>query len=359
MKKRSLLSLLSLPLCLCSDGEISAVQSTSMNRQQTQAKPARVSLDSARPESDNGWYLFADALYWHADIGSTDWAVKINPAQFVNRDNMHSLNFKWAWGFRAGIGANMSHGMWDTNLYYTWFHTSNSNSAADPHPFVDVILLESAVVQNAHIRWTLHFSMFDWELGGWYYLNDVLAIRPHVGLKGGWIKQNVKVACSDTIASATFPAGGTCSGRFRNDFWGVGPSLGINTLWVLGSAGERNQHRFSLFGDGGGALMYGHFRVKYKALFAPTGFPVAGDILKGLDRNLAVAMLQGMFGFAWDTDFNQNRNHFTFRLGYELQYWFRQNQLVKEGSTLVDGGISRLSDDLALQGITADFRFDF
>jgi len=355
MKYTVMLSLLALPLCLCAEGEISAVErTTTKNRQQTQTRPTRVSLDSARPESDNGWYLFADALYWHADIGSTDWALKqdlTSPA--ISKNRQRSLNFKWDWGFRAGLGANMNHGMWDTNLYYTWFRTSGRSSVHAVVPDVVLpILLEDASCQRAKIRWKIHFSMFDWELGGWYYINDVLAIRPHVGLKGGWINQNVR----ESLTQVT--GGDTATGRLGNNFWGVGPSFGVNTLWVLGNAGERNQHRFSLFGDCGGALMYGHFHVKYRARFVSSTGAITGDDIKGLNRNLAVAMLQGIFGLSWDTGFNQNRNHFTFRLGYELQYWFRQNQLLKRTSSLTDGTF-RLSDDLALQGVTADFRFDF
>jgi len=360
MHKKLALGLLSLPLCLFADGETDTMQQMPNNRQmkngqkEMQAKQQRVSLDSARPESDNGWYIFADALYWHADIGTTDWAFKVdNSAAVERRHRQRSVDFKWAWGFKAGIGANIEHGMWDTNLYYTWFHTSSRSRASNVAPDNVIAIIEGgSAFQSGRIKWSLHYSMFDWELGGWYYLNDVLAIRPHVGVKGGWINQDIKSPLVEA-------SGNVDRGRFKNNFWGVGPSFGVNTLWVLGNAGKRAEHRFSLFGDCGGALLYGHFHVKYaQPQYSSVGTLVGGFEVKGLDRNLAVAMLQGIFGLAWDTDFNQNKNHFTFKLGYELQYWFRQNQLVKVINGFANG-TDRLSDDLALQGITAEFRFDF
>ena len=365
MRNGSLFSLLSLPLCIFADGQVAAAKKVVGNAQQAQAsemkpKQANVVLTSARPECDNGWYLFADALYWHASVGSTDYAFKQdqNPAIAFHPHKVHSLNFKWAWGFRAGLGWNMDHDMWDTNLYYTWFHTHNSNAAwIDPPSRILDIIGSSMVLQSSRISWNIHFSMFDWELGRWHYVSEQLALRPHIGIKGGWINQTVK---QHDIRVFSNPTPGLDIDTFKNNFWGVGPSFGVNTLWVLGSAGTRTQHRFSLFGDCGGALMYGHFRAKHveKTFNDPTGVFAGGFTIRGLNRNLAVAMLQGQFGFSWDTDFNQNRNHFTFRLGYELQYWFRQNQLFKTTLHFDDSG-TRLSDDLALQGITADFRFDF
>jgi len=365
MRSASLLSLLSLPICIFADGQVAAAKKVVSSAQQAPAKevkpkPPHVVLTSARPESDNGWYLFADALYWHASVGSTEYALKQDTRVGIvsHQHKVQALNFKWAWGFRAGLGWNMNHDMWDTNLYYTWFHTHNSNAAGiDPPSEIVDILGSSARLQSSRISWGIHFSMFDWELGRWHYVSEQLALRPHIGLKGGWINQHVKQHDARTVTNNPTP--GPDTDKFKNNFWGIGPSFGVNTLWVLGSAGTRTQHRFSLFGDCGGAIMYGHFGVRHEEnTFNTAGVLTGGFTIHGLSRNLAVAMLQGQFGFSWDTDFNQNRNHFTFRVGYELQYWFRQNQLFR-GSLIFEDGGTRLSDDLALQGITADFRFDF
>src|SRR3569832_173705 len=92
---------------------MSKPQSSSNNQMMNQ-----VVLTSARPESDNGWYIFADALYWHADVGNADWATvgALKGSNLSIRD--YNMDFKWDWGFKVGLGVNMDHDMWDSNISY-------------------------------------------------------------------------------------------------------------------------------------------------------------------------------------------------------------------------------------------------
>lgn len=363
MKKTVLLGILALTATAFADGDIaySSSNNNQMNSRQNnqmQAQPTKVVLTSARPESANGWYLFADALYWHADVGSTDWAYKNTSTDLtaISGPN-HSLNFKWDWGYRVGIGANMDYDQWDANAYYTYFQTHNSNAAAtDNGDASDLFnLVETAGFTQGKINWGIHFSMFDGELGRWFYVSKHISLRPHVGLKGGWIHQTVRekiivdpLSTTGIVASA------------KNRFWGVGPSGGVNTNWHLGHVGS---HHFDLFGDFAGAIMYGHFQVSHKEDMFLFGSPTPAILTfhpTNLSRNLAVPMLQAMFGFSWDTGFNRDRNHFTLRASYEFQYWFRQNQMIiNADNTGAIATYQRAHDDLALQGLTLDLRFDF
>jgi len=361
MKYTAMLSLFALPFCLFADSEVAGTIAMS-DRKNTDEKPmgpAMVTLSSARPESANGWFIFADALYWHADIGSTDWVlggVTTPSGILVQKRKQRSVNFKWNWGFRAGITANLQHDMWDTQLYYTWFHAQAHDRVSIQPPQVNTeLLIAGTSIQSGRIHWSIHYSMLDWELGKWFYVSNGCALRPHMGVKGGWIHQGIKEALIIPVQSG----GGTEKAHFKNHFWGVGPSFGSNLVWVLGRAGAMDQHRFSLVGDCSGALMYGHFRVKHETTVFDTGGVVTGgSVIQGLNRNLAVAMLRGLIGFGWDVGFNKNRNHFTFQVEYELQYWLRQNQLLVASLGFANG-TRRLSDDLALQGLTIDFQFDF
>lgn len=359
MKKTILLTTLALTSALCADGDLAATQKMDTKSNQ-KAMPEQgmnvVTLTSARPESDNGWYLFADVLYWHASVGNTDWAAKFpddNPPVLNQVTTIHHLDFKWSWGFKAGIGVNMDHDMWDSNLMYTWFRTHNSNSIGVTETQQEAAIYFPSIesVKSGHHKWDIHFSMFDWELGRWHYVSKNIGLRPHVGVKGGWIHQHRKT---------TMIAGMPLTERafnMKNNFWGVGPSAGVNTMWILGNAGAAMDHRFSLFGDFGGAFMYGHFHTTQRGS-TKTSTGVIHERISNLNRNLAVTMLQGIMGFSWDKAFNQGRNHFMMKLGYEFQYWFRQNQFPFTGDS-GKGSSVRYSDDLALQGVTTEFRFDF
>ncbi len=317
-----------------------------------------VTLNSAVPDSSNGWYIFADALYWHADVDAADWAFKnTNTDAVITAGANHTLEFKWNYGFRVGLGANMDFDQWDTNLYYTWFQTSNSNAVGTTgsQNAWDEFGLATEFTQGK-IHWRVHYQNLDWELGRWFYVSRNLALRPHIGLKSAWIRQRV--------GEHFTKLGGVLRAQSStNNFWGVGPCGGLNTTWTFATV---NTHNFSFFGDFAGALMYGHFRVKHNEVSTVTGSttPISGFKPSGLNRNLMVPMMQGMFGLSWDTSFNRNRCHFGLRVGYELQYWFRQNQmLINEAfpAAAVTDVIAyqRANGALALQGLTFDLRFDF
>jgi hypothetical protein len=367
MKKTVLFSILALTASVFADGDLVAAaqkmnnQSGSMNGNGNgNMNTSMITLASARPESDNGWYLFADALYWHADAGQADWAVKVpNNTAIPKKVEVSNFDFKWSWGFKAGIGANMDHDMWDTNFYYTWFYTENSKTAGVNAGLGTVRdnLGAFGEYTSGKMKWDIHYSMFDWEIGRWFYVSKNLALRPHGGLKGGWIDQDIHVNINDANAGSSGAATGLQ--KFRNDFWGVGPAFGLNTMWILGSAGNALDHRFSIFVDVAGALMYGHYNVKNEQNnYNSNGALVSGIHPKDLSRNLATTMLQTNMGLSWDTPFNRGRNHFMLKVGYELQYWFVQNQFARVANTSSQYS-DRLSSDLSLQGVTGEFRFDF
>jgi hypothetical protein len=362
MRKKILFSVLALTASAFADGEMVAAQMRSDMQsdkmQQQKPMPTIVTLTSARPESDNGWYFFGDALYWHADVGNTDWAFRnnnINASDGVISGPDHRVDFKWSWGFRAGLGMNMDHDGWDSDIYYTWFHTRHSNTVGTENDGSQAAVDNQGSVGSVtqgKIDWNIRFSMFDWELGRWYFVSKSLAMRPHVGLKGGWIHQ--KIDRKFTVNPTT-----SAQADLENNFWGIGAAGGMNTTWMLGSY---SRHNFSIFGDFAGALMYGHFHVNHKETTKTSDVVTGGDKIQHLNRNSAVPMLQAMFGLGWDTAFNRDRSHFGLKVGYEFQYWFRQNQTLNMKNQPANSNVVqywRNSDDLSLQGLTIDVRFDF
>ena len=72
--------------------------------------------------------LRGDMLWWHAEEGGTDYAVLYDgfPETTKADGENRKLNFKWDFGFKAGIGTLFNHDKWDLALYFTWFRTTNS-----------------------------------------------------------------------------------------------------------------------------------------------------------------------------------------------------------------------------------------
>jgi hypothetical protein len=393
---KTLITLIALSASVMADeaGPIAARMHTADSGKQSSSQQNMVRQDSgmmntsARPVIQaNDWFLFGTALWWRADEGGTDWAIR-EEATLVGhnldiKEHNRKLEFGWDWGFRAGIGYNMVHDQWDTMLYYTWFHTKKAGDVGSVGTAFDQVYaqnipnLNDASYSHGEISWSIHYSTIDWDLGRPYYVSKCLTFRPHVGLKGAWIEQHVHGSFDQVVgAPRTGTTGGTDTFKKKNNFWGVGPTIGLNTNWAFGSLGK---HGFGMFGDVCGAMMYGHFDISDRTSTTnassntTTQFGSAASTAEvhftNANRDLMSSMMQFAIGLSWDTNFNNDRCHFCLRLGYELQQWFRQNQMITVHDTDDTNnafptpgqwdGFTRASEDLRFQGGTLTLRFDF
>lgn len=351
MKKSSLVALVALTASVMADDM--GKSSKEMNGQPMQRADGGMMNVSSYPMIDSHkWDLFADLTLWRAEQGGTEWSAENIDDNGVGETTFKKTDFDWDWGFKVGIGYNMmKHDQWDMQLYYTWFRAEQETNAGIAVPatltattgvdpfFTGASDVNGSVFQSGENHWHIHYNMFDWELGRGYMVSKHLALRPHVGVKGGWIHQKVHGHFNTfNNVETTYEA--------KNNFWGVGPSGGINTKWELGNY---ETHYFSLFADFAGAWMWGHWDVHHES-FDDTGVAQKSN---NLSRDLGAVMLQGFMGFGWDTNFHDDRCHFAMRLGYEVQHWFNQLQFFPPGNAF------RYNYDLTLQGGTLDFRFDF
>jgi hypothetical protein len=334
-------------------------------------------LTTSRPCHDVGVYLFVDALYWYTDIGNTDYAFVQGSSSSDPDDGAGGKNeefsFKWNWGFKVGLGFDLDHDEWDTDFYYTWlvskshpssFTTPTGGSAVSLNTNVNAT---GASIASGSANAKLNFNVLDWELGRWFYISDSISIRPFTGLKGSWIKvkESESFARGGVVSTPVFTS---YSASNKTKSWAVGPSAGVKSNWYFGSGNTidpcdghvRSRPSFSIFGDFSGALLYSHFSNKHsESSTGPVGSEV-GFSVSNLNRNLMVPVLTGFMGLAYDTCFNCDKFHLGIRLGYELQYWFRQNQRFAVTDDDTPARYNRATgEDLALQGMTLDIRFDF
>lgn len=299
--------------------------------------------------------FFANLIYWTArEAGADCWAEVIHSDASSSSNDLHQVHFGWDPGFRIGVGYGMKRDEWDTQAYCTWFQTKGKDEIASTPGTVHSSFLGNFYVDNptgsglsgpsyqkASIGWAIHYTMFDWELGRNLWAGKFLALRPFLGIKGGWINQSIHSKWEDpNLAGAEFFHVGT--ENLKNNFRGVGPMTGINTQWNLLSG--RNQ--FYLFGNFSGALMWGHWSF---------GDTFENDIQQEISVDLAniksgATMVRTFMGLGWDAALN--RCHFSTRLGYETQFWLDQLQFYS-----FTGG--RLVNELTLQGGTFEVCLDF
>jgi len=315
-----------------------------------------------KPDSTN-FAVFADLLIWCAqESGTENWAEVITGGNGSPENcSIESVDFDWNAGLRIGFGYGMKHDQWDSQLYYTWFRTRGTDHVSSVPGSVFSAYLGNFYVDNpngegikglsyqkASIDWTIHFNIFDWELGRAFWVSKALSLRPFLGLKGGWIHQSIHTKWHNpsppTPPLVLIPFN---TGRedLKNDFWGIGPSGGISTKWNVLAL---QNHSFSFLGDFSGAVMYGHW-----ALEDEYRNDIGQEVdVKVADINGGATMVRTFLGFGWEGDFSNGGLRFSTKAGYEMQFWLDQIQLY-----IFDTG--RLNNELTLQGATLEFRFEF
>lgn len=311
-----------------------------------------ISLSPASNLCDAGMYVFLNLLYWNTHIGNSDWLLRVEAMDTNPVGTNFQKNFKFAWGGRLGIGYNSSYDDWDFAILYTWFRNKNVQIAelGTGTGLTPLHTAATTVPTKAQNEWLVYFHNIDLTVGRDQYYSRKLAMRPFVGVRGAWIKQTVR----ESYIAGTSTEETILKGRF----WGIGPLVGVNTKWILGDV--RSSY-LSLFGDFDGALMYGRFSHYRGHIAAVPGTP---NTIAGLDQRLPVPMVRAFMGLGWDSRISQDSMNIGIKIGYEVQYWFRQNQFLHLPGE--DGKLEtprttyhRLSDDLSFHGLTLSVRLDF
>lgn len=310
------------------------------------------------PQNSPKCTIFVDPLIWTAREAGTDcWAEGITSGQSFISNNLEHVNFGWDLGCRIGARYEIQHDEWDIRLFYTGFKTQGKDYASRGPGSMHSTFLGNFYVNNpagagitgpayesASIQWAIKLQIFDIDLGRNFGVSTSVALRPCIGIKGGWINQCIHSKwCKPQLTEGPFFNVGI--ENIKNNFWGIGPEMGINATWVL-FAGEC--HSFSFFEDISGAIMYGHWSF---------GDVFNNDInqkiiIDSQPINGGASMLRLFAGLAWNAQWKQNRYQWCTKLGYEAQCWLNQLQFYS-----FTGG--RLCNQLTLQGVAFEFCFGF
>jgi hypothetical protein len=288
--------------------------------------------------------IFADALYWKTGE-RVEWGFTITQSENSQQINYKTFSFDWAPGFRVGLGYNMEHDLWDTQLSYTWFQSKANGHASGLVTGASLAarlsLLEPFAIGKSRIN--LRYNIFDWDLGRSFSISDYLTFRPYIGLKGGRINQIIHFHWKTGEIFDLFTI--AASEKMINRFQGGGPKGGMTGKWCFGNI---QTHTFSLIGAFEAAFLWGHWTIKNNYIDSlPTDIKV-----KTSARNFGALVLHGFIGLGWDLNFNCDQSHFSLHIGYEIEDWFDQFQIYSDIS-------GSQTNDLILQGLNAGLRFDF
>lgn len=382
----------------------------------------------ARPEIDGtNWYLTADLLYWHPKMGGTEFAIAYTPTGYVSlpplipevstldfpQGKMKENGFSWDLGLKVGLGYKTPHDDWDVFARYTWFQSHSSNSMHKDYPSAIIpmkISFSTAISLNSsfsplslqfyanHAKSTvdIDYNNVDLELARSYFISKNISVRPHLDIKTTFLDISQKVSYiqdrdpsfTSLLLEFSIPEAKV---HLHSQMAGVGPRMGLDAKYFIGNG-------FNLFCEASGSILYSRFKTSQRDQIPTStlGGLIPDATIAVLEQFLDIALsapsrslkhkfhrfipyAQMYLGLEWNKNFRQNKNHLGFKFGYEVQYYWRANQLENTGNAASIAQITfitldppfftveptgrqdnyHVSNDLMFYGITAEARLDF
>ncbi len=311
-------------------------------------------------------YVTADFLYWTARESGLAFAI-IDHQHEINtpakKAHVKQAPTEWHAGFKVGAGGHLPYDAWD--LYARWTHWQQ-NPTREIHAHKGEKLfapwlaptLETNRPGEARAQWRLHFNSYDLEIGRAFCFSNWLILRPHLGLEGASINQNLDIVYKNSPAGINPFMKSRRAGfekakvDLKNNFWGVGLCGGIDSLWKF-------NENWGLFADVQAAALWGRFHTAADEdhFLVTNGTEKESIVDLENHRSTVKANLQYLLGVSWDEYFSWY--HLTIRAGFEQQLWFGQNQIIHFDSFNLSGQSHRENTHLSLSGLTVETRFDF
>ncbi|MCP5492298.1 MAG: MOMP family protein [Chlamydiales bacterium] len=330
-------------------------------------------MANARPsKEDSNWFIKGGLLYMRPNVGGTEFAfTSATPTlTYPISGSTKKIDFDTSVGFTVGLGYNFNFDGWDIQSNYARLSSGGSKSAsvncngvviplrAAICPFPeDTVQQSSFWATRAKSKYNIEYNTVDLQMGRSYFLSSTLSMRPSFGIKAAFIdlKQATRycggsddhddVFCDVQMISL---GSDVLSIRETSDFSGIGPEVSMQSKWFLGKG-------FSFFAEALGALLYGYFDVDRNEKLNSNDTSRI-DLSANTHRLVPMAQLQS--GVAYDIFFDDDHQHIGFRFGYDVQYYWRINQMIEiyNPSTL---RMDRYSEDFSLHGLLFDIRWDF
>lgn len=303
---------------------------------------------SGRPSIDShGFWVLGNVLYWTAYEGGTDIAYFQNNLGLVGFPRViKPVCFEWDVGYRIGFGWATAHDNMEFSAIFSRVEPEGEFTTWTTLPNGEDSVIVPVGFRNndfASAHWNLKYSTLDIELARSYFISRYFYLRPYFGSRSAWIHQGAQLHFTGVEVGNP-----NTTGHLRNDFTGSGLRLGSDSKWFFA-------RHWNFFAGASVSALYGKFTVD-TALNQETN---GSDVHSSVYRIAPAAQMQ--FGLGWETAFSCNSNQIAINLGYELNYWWRQNQQPILEQLFENDYVygARQSQDLALHGMTIDIQLSF
>lgn len=346
---------------------------------------------AAGPAVSNGAdiYIQADYIYWYASelgvnyVGSNFY---LNQTTFFKgqspqsdytapKGRVYTPGNKASSGFKVGMGIDFDYDGWDLGVIYTWYRNHHQSSVAAPlnaegkvttnlAPIIYQEYFDGSHLVYADSSLKLDLNVIDLELAREFYISPKLILRPYLGSKATWGRQEFLI--HETLRGerkTLYPFEASESSNLAESFyttankqgnWGFGMRCGMDMSWLFTKS-------FSLYGKASITLLWQYLRAERVDLYNSIEDLMTNEVLltnyQDVNYHQRVHVVNPIFetqiGLRYDYLFSEERYRFRAQLGWECQAWLGQNVF------LTQYGDGQNVYDLTLQGLTAQLRLDF
>jgi hypothetical protein len=277
-----------------------------------------------------GLFLFGDALYWQAREGGIPYGMKVNSTLVALGNDYHydikEPEFEWNFGFRLGLGYGCKRDGWDFSSTWTRYSSKardtgilSSTSGIIPIFANPDFIFLFGTASNAEAHWHLQFNQLDVLMGRSFHVSRFFSMRPFIGPTGIWIDQHYQLEYVRRFVS------GTDHVKLENVFKGVGLMGGCDLWFGLGRG-------WSILGKGSASLYAGFFDLdRHEHYTNLLGERIPFTTNQTLHLTAPTTALS--IGFAWDRYFSNQRYYASFKVLFDYQIFFNQNQFSRFVST--------------------------
>ena len=278
---------------------------------------------------------FADFLYWQASE-SAEWALINNFNVSQQNVTYQTIGFNLAPGFRIGLGHELNH----KHARFTYSHFNvgaidaiHANGGAII-PAFQAGKFNQKFSSSAQVSFAINYNILDADYFTEIQLKQRGLIKPLIGLKGGWINQNIHTYFQGGLDENTLaPNQNYYTETVKNNFSGIGPKIGIESQWKFD---ERSSLQSYFFANLSTAFLWGNWFLS--DMLVQNNQLNVNQMLVG-PRDFGAFMLDGSVGLKLIYKNN------ILKIAYDFADWFNQYQVF-------DNTTGARNNDLILQGLT-------
>ncbi|MCH9614551.1 MAG: hypothetical protein SP1CHLAM54_14880 [Chlamydiia bacterium] len=275
----------------------------------------------ASPQVDGyGVQLGIEPIYWRAKIEGTEIAYSNQAATTsvpIKGDTI-DVNPSWKWGLRVHATKFFQYDGWDLDVNFLFYRPrgseGTSRSTANGRIPLKSGLITSGLINKATSELSMNYYCLNGELGKHFFVSNHLSLRLFASLQSVWldIEQDTNYSGGNVLGPHTSEI------REKNDFWGMGPRLGVMTKWDFGSG---------VYFDAmvAPALLYGYYDVRYKE---ERTLSTLQKINLRDQKHRFAPNVQFKASLGWGGYVNEKKQYIDVGFGYEAQFYFNQNQML-------------------------------